>query len=119
MFLRLVPALALKATREPQGIRDWAALREREAWGYRRYRHDAVKDRLAAGMDNVRPGAEALVLLPCDPQLPDRRSENIAPGHLAEVIVPYEACFFSSHCSRTLRHLKSVAVQAAALEPGC
>jgi hypothetical protein len=57
-------ALASKATGEPQGIRDWAALQQRDAWGYRRYRHGAVKDRLAAGMEDVRPGAEALVLLP-------------------------------------------------------
>jgi hypothetical protein len=57
-------ALTSKTEREPQGIHDWGALQQRDAWGYRRYRHDAVKDRMAAGMDDVRPGAEALVLLP-------------------------------------------------------
>lgn len=41
-------------------IRDWESFSKNKVWGYRRYRHTEVVDRVAAGMDLVANGAEAL-----------------------------------------------------------
>ena len=42
-------------------IRDWEFVSQHRVWGYRRYRHSGVVDRVAAGMSDVTPGAEALI----------------------------------------------------------
>lgn len=42
------------------GVREWKRLREHDYWGYRRYCHTGVVDRVAAGMTDVTPAAEAL-----------------------------------------------------------
>jgi hypothetical protein len=42
------------------GVREWSSVSRHEVWGYRRYRHTGVVDQMAAGMTDVRPGAEAL-----------------------------------------------------------
>jgi len=44
-------------------LRDWDSVRQHEMWGYRRYRHDAVANLVAAGMDKVDQAARALVFL--------------------------------------------------------
>jgi hypothetical protein len=41
-------------------IHDWASLSQHDVWGYRRYRHIGVVDRMAAGMADVGSSAEAL-----------------------------------------------------------
>ncbi len=43
------------------GIRDWELIRRQKIWGYRRYQHNGVVDRNAAGMWLITPGAEALM----------------------------------------------------------
>ena len=42
-------------------LRDWGFVSDHKVWGYRRYRHDDVADRMAAGMSDVSPGAKALI----------------------------------------------------------
>ena len=42
-------------------IRGWQPVSQHELWGYRRYRHTGVADRMAAGMADVTPSAEALI----------------------------------------------------------
>jgi hypothetical protein len=44
-------------------IRQWGSVVRHEMWAYRRYRHSGSVDRIAAGMEDVTPGAEALILL--------------------------------------------------------
>lgn len=46
------------------GIREWASVSPHDVWGYRRYRHTGIADRIAAGMSGVTPGAEALIFFP-------------------------------------------------------
>jgi hypothetical protein len=46
------------------GIREWASVSPNDIWGYRRYRHTGIADRIAAGMRGVTPGAEALIFFP-------------------------------------------------------
>jgi hypothetical protein len=41
-------------------VRTWASIRQYDIWGYRRYSHTDVADKMAAGMADVGPGAEAL-----------------------------------------------------------
>lgn len=41
-------------------VHDWGFLSQHDVWGYRRYRHTGVADRMAAGMTDVGPGGEAL-----------------------------------------------------------
>jgi hypothetical protein len=44
----------------PEGVRNWSSLSRHDVWGYRRYAHASVTDRMAAGMADIGPGAEAL-----------------------------------------------------------
>lgn len=41
-------------------VRDWRLVSQHDYWSYRRYRHTGVVDRMAAGMSDVTPSAEAL-----------------------------------------------------------
>jgi len=49
------------SSRTLSGIRQWESVSRHEFWGYRRYRHTGVADRMAAGMADVTPSAEALI----------------------------------------------------------
>jgi hypothetical protein len=50
-----------KGTSPKASIRDWEFLSNHRMWAYRRYRHNGIVDRAAAGMTVVSPGAEALL----------------------------------------------------------
>ncbi len=52
-------------------IREWESVRQHEVWGYRRYRHKGIVDRTAAGMANITPEAQALIVMF------DRKENNI------------------------------------------
>jgi hypothetical protein len=41
-------------------LQDWNSVKDRQFWGYRRYRHAGVANPVAAGMTEVTPNAEAL-----------------------------------------------------------
>jgi len=45
----------------PNDLRDWATVSSHEVWGYRRYRHEEVMNREAAGLSFVSPGANSLI----------------------------------------------------------
>jgi hypothetical protein len=42
-------------------LRDWATLSNHDVWAYRRYRHEEVMDREAAGLSFVSQGAKSLI----------------------------------------------------------
>lgn len=44
-------------------VRQWETVSKQKFWGYRRYRHSGIVDRVAAGMEDVTPSAEALIVL--------------------------------------------------------
>jgi hypothetical protein len=43
-----------------EAMHGWGSVNQHEFWGYRRYRHNGIVDRTAAGMTEVTPGTEAL-----------------------------------------------------------
>lgn len=49
-------------------IPEWPEMSQRSFWGYRRYRHDRINSRDAAGMHNVTPAARSLYLYSDQPQ---------------------------------------------------
>lgn len=42
-------------------LKDWELVQQYEVWGYRRYRHENLVDRTAAGMSHITNGAQALL----------------------------------------------------------
>jgi hypothetical protein len=48
-------------------IHDWETVSSHQYWGYRRYRQTGIVDRMAAGMNDVTSGAQALVFF-SDPE---------------------------------------------------
>lgn len=44
-------------------IPEWDSVTEHSLWGYRRYRHNNVADKMAAGMSDIGPDVDALVFL--------------------------------------------------------
>ena len=48
-------------SRDLSEVRQWDVVRQHELWGYRRYQHNRIIDRMAAGMGDMTPTAEALI----------------------------------------------------------
>src|SRR5262249_52152126 len=51
-----------EAARALNDVREWGEVSRHEFWGYRRYRHDRVSNKFAAGMTRVTPAMDALAL---------------------------------------------------------